>query len=326
MSVAVNREWIVDIVERLPAGLVSRAWGFLVRRRRPRLAVAWAKRVFVAASGADLTEAEAPIESYPSLEELFVRRLRPGSRRIDPETAAIIAPVDGVTGACGLVDAGTLVQVKGRRYRLARLLDDEEAARRFEGGAYATFYLAPGDYHRIHAPISGVVSAATVVPGRLLPVFPESLGKVDELFARNERLITYLDAPEAGRLAVVKVGATLVGRIGAAFDAGLRTNTGEVRTRRVRYDPPHRIEKGGELGVFEFGSTVVLVAEPGKASFDAIANGAPVRVGMRIGTMGALAPAPRDMSRGGLQESAISMQAAKAPRPRRRRAAAKKKS
>jgi phosphatidylserine decarboxylase len=318
MSASVNRGWIVDLVQRLPAGAMSRAWGFLVRRRHPRAAVSVAKRLFARASGMDLSEAASPIGTYDSLEELFIRRLRPGVRRVDPSPVAVVSPVDAVVGACGTVEDGTLLQVKGRSYSLGRLLDDEDEAVRYEGGPYATFYLSPKDYHRIHTPVTGVVREARIVPGRLLPVFQESVDRIDELFAKNERLITYLDTTEAGRLAVVKVGATMVGRIGVTYDLTARTNVPGGRTRHLRYDPGHALSKGEELGVFELGSTVVLMGERGRVSFDALVPGEAVRVGSRIGTL--LARLPE--ARGRTAKAA----AAPAPQPRPKGAGGKKRS
>jgi len=280
-----NREVVVDIVERLPQATISRAWGWIARRRYPKVGVEVLKRVFVAATGIDLSEAQEDISDYDSLEDLFVRRLRPGLRRVEPDSTAVVSPVDAMTGVCGTVEQDTLFQVKGRSYRLSRLLDDEENAKRFEGGPYATFYLSPRDYHRIHAPVSGVVREARVVPGGLLPVFPEALQKVDELFARNERLITYIDTTHAGRVAVVKVGATLVGRISLAYDPDVHTNKQGQTRRTIHYDPPHLIQKGADLGAFELGSTVVLVGEKGKVDFSGLVEGNATRMGLRIGSV-----------------------------------------
>lgn len=280
-----DRRLVVDLVQRLPAGALSRLWGACVRWRRPRRLVDVAKHVFVALNAIDLNEAAEPIESYDSLEALFVRRLRADARPVAPEPDAVASPVDGTVGACGVVEAGVLVQVKGRVYSLAKLLGSDEAATRFEGGSYATVYLAPSNYHRIHAPVAGVIREATVIPGRLLPVFRESLERIDELFARNERLITYLDSDHAGRLAVVKVGATCVGRIGVVYDSSARTNVANASIRRLSYESPYVIGKGDELGVFEFGSTVVLIAERGRVVFDGIEEGQSIRVGSRIGTV-----------------------------------------
>ena len=280
-----NREVVVDIVERLPQAVISRAWGWVARRRHPRLGVEALKRTFVAATGIDLSEAQETMKDYECLEDLFVRRLRPGTRRVEPDSTAVVSPVDGTVGACGIGENDTLFQVKGRSYQLSRLLDDAENARRFEGGPYATFYLSPRDYHRIHAPVSGVVREARVVPGGLLPVFPEALEKIDELFARNERLITYIDTTHAGRVAVVKVGATLVGRISLSYDPDVHTNEKGQGRRTIHYEPPRLMQKGGELGAFELGSTGVLVGEKGVIDFSGVAAGVTTRMGLRIGSI-----------------------------------------
>jgi phosphatidylserine decarboxylase len=286
----VKRDLIVDLVQQLPQGALSRAWGWLARRRRPKAGVRLLQRVFVKATGINMAEASADLHQYPTLEELFVRKLRPGSRRIDPAPEVIVSPVDGTVGASGTVHGGTLLQVKGRAYDLATLLGSDADAARYEGGAYMNVYLSPQDYHRIHTPVAGQVVAAQLIPGGLLPVFAEAVDKVDGLFARNERIITYVDTPNAGRMAVVKVGATLVGRITLAYDPTVWSNRPKQKRRTLVYDPPHLLQKGDELGAFELGSTVVLVAEPGQLRLDAIAEGQKVRMGQRIGEIAALRP------------------------------------
>ena len=281
----VGRELIVDVTKRLPQGAVSRAWGWLARRRRPRLGVLALQRAFVAATGIDMTEAEGSVDDFACLQDLFVRRLRPGMRSIDPDPAVVVCPVDGTVGACGTVHDGMLTQIKGRTYSLERLLGSAAEAAHFAGGVYATFYLAPRDCHRIHAPVSGQVCDATAIPGHLLPVFAAALERVDELFARNERLITYIDSADAGRVALVKVGATLVGRISVSYDATLRTNDAAQGQRTVHYDPPRLLQKGADLGAFELGSTVVLLGQAGRLSLDEMAPGLTVRLGQRIGSL-----------------------------------------
>ncbi len=279
-----DNAWVVDLVERLPQATMSQAWGWVADRRRPRLAVELLKRAFVKAVGVDMSEAQEEIGAYRTLGELFVRRLRSGARRIDPDPAAVICPVDGLAGACGRIEAGTLLQVKGRRYSVARLLDDAPQAARFDGGEFVTLYLSPRDYHRVHAPLAGEVAEGLLVPGALMPVFGASVDRVDELFARNERLVTYLDTPDAGRLAVVLVGATLVGRITVTYDPEIAANRGLGR-QVLRYAPPRALAKGAELGAFHMGSTVVVLAEPGRLRLQRIAAGAPVRLGQRLGVI-----------------------------------------
>lgn len=295
-----KREWLVDVVARLPQGSVSRAWGWLARRQRPRVAVAVFKKVFAKAVGITLDDAsQKDMGAYPSLEALFVRRLRPGARPIDGDPDAVVSPVDALVGATGTVDNGTLWQIKGRTYSLARLLGDEAEAARFEGGAFATLYLAPRDYHRIHAPVGGQVSQARLIVGSLMPVFEESLNKVDELFARNERIITYMDTPRHGRIAVIKVGATLVGRIKVAYDDTLVGNKRHGKNRLVTYKVPKLIAKGGDLGAFELGSTVVLLAERGQMDLSPLQFGQRVFVGRRIGTLNKNAVKGRGQPPGG---------------------------
>lgn len=283
----VNQDLILDIVQRLPQGAVSRAWGWVAQRKRPRIFVESLKRVFVRATGIDMSEAAEPIGAYTTLQDLFVRKLRPGVRRVDPAPSAVVCPVDGKVGACGQVHDGTLLQVKGRSYGLADLLGEPEVAREFEGGPYATIYLAPYNYHRIHAPLAGEIRKAVLIPGGLMPVFPRSVERVDGLFARNERLITYIDSPDAGRLALVKVGATLVGSISVSYDDDLRTNRPGQDKRVVDYDPPRLMSKGGEVGAFELGSTVVLVGQAGKVTFEGLSPGQNVIMGQSIGTLAA---------------------------------------
>ncbi len=147
--------------------------------------------------------------------------------------------------------------------------------------------------HRIHAPVAGEVRQASEIPGGLMSVFPEALEQMDSVLASNERLVTYLDTPEAGRVAVVKVGAMLVGCITTTYDQGI----GARRSSRIehhRYTPPHTLGRGEELGAFRLGSTVVLIAEPGRVRLD-LRPGCKVRMGQSIGTMtGATAAALRD--------------------------------
>ncbi len=278
-----DRDAVVTLLQRLPQGAISRGWGWLARRRSPKMAVSALKRAFVAAAGIDMREAAEDIEQYKTLEDLFVRELRHGARRIDPDPAAVVSPVDGVLGACGRVTEGTMLQVKGRSYSVSKLLNSDADAGRFEGGDYATFYLSPKDYHRVHAPISGNIHQATVVPGRLLPVFAEAVAQVEDLFARNERVITYIDHETMGRVAVVKVGATMVGRITVTYDASIASNVFGQSIRELAYHPPHRILKGACVGAFELGSTVVMLTESGRIHLKGLKPGMAVHMGERIG-------------------------------------------
>ncbi len=279
------KKMLVNITEQLPQLALSKAWGWLARRRRPKLGVGIAKHAFVLAAGIDMTEAKDDIADFDTLEDLFVRELRPERRRVEPDPTAFISPVDAEIGAFGAVESGTLMQVKGRSYGIGQLLGDQEMGQRFEGGSYVTLYLSPSDYHRVHAPVAGAITEARLCPGGLRPVYVEALDMIDGVFAQNERLITYIDTAHAGRVAVVKVGAMLVGRISVTYDRTFITNTKRVTPLHRRYDPPFLVTKGAEIGAFQLGSTVVLISEAGKIDLDGIVAGAPIRFGQRIGTI-----------------------------------------
>lgn len=283
----VRKQFLVSILRYLPQGLISRAWGYIARCRQPAFFVHWLQRTFIGAVGINMQEAAQPLEAYDCLEAVFVRYLRPGARPIDPSPEVIVSPVDGTIGASGTVKQGMLLQVKGRSYSLDELLGTTGQAQRFEGGSFLNIYLSPKDYHRIHAPYPGHITQATLIPGGLLPVFAESVSRVDKLFARNERIISYLESP-AGTLVVAKIGATLVGRITLAYDPNIASNQARGRRQDLSYAPAIAFEKGQEMASFELGSTVVLVSDSPNLRFDAFAEGTPIRLGQRIGLRKAL--------------------------------------
>ncbi len=233
--------------------------------------------------GIDWREAALPAEQYQSIQAFFCRSLLPGARPIDSDPASLVSPVDATVAQTGTIHDGTLVQAKGLTYSVADLLVDPQEARRYEGGWFATLYLSPRDYHRIHSPVDGVVRNTTYVPGSLWPVNRQAVGHVRGLFARNERLITYLDTEAFGRLAIVKVGACMVGGIHVAFDATVHATHRRGPAEHRCYPHPHPLAKGAELGHFEFGSTVILLTEPGhwKRS-ETLHPDATVRVGVPI--------------------------------------------
>ncbi|HEX7117367.1 MAG TPA: archaetidylserine decarboxylase [Longimicrobiales bacterium] len=279
---------VLAALRRLPQGALSRAFGRIadvaIPRALRRPVLGTAARVL----GIDLAEAERPVEDYPSLNALFVRRLRPGARRWPQRPDLAGSPVDGVIGAFGQVRDGRLIQAKGRWYSAADLLGDPVEGRRYDGGAFLTLYLSPRHYHRIHAPCDGAIPTARYVPGALFPVNTPAVLHIQDLFARNERLVCPLDGP-LGRVTVVAVGAYNVGRISAAFDPAWCAGPGGahwVTNRRppaeaVRtYDPPVAVSAGAEIMAFHLGSTVILLFEPGRARLAAdLRTGAEIRLG-----------------------------------------------
>ncbi|MBW3571112.1 MAG: archaetidylserine decarboxylase [Gemmatimonadetes bacterium] len=282
----------LSLLRRLPQGALSRGFGRLADTPIPpalRLAVLGA---FARAVGADVDEAELPLEAYPTLNRFFTRRLKEGARAWPHDPFVVASPVDGAVGQLGTVREGRLIQAKGRLYGVGQLLEDQAAAVRFEGGAFITLYLSPKDYHRIHAPVGGEIRAARHVPGALLPVNAAAVAHLPELFARNERLICHIDGG-LGRTAVVAVGAYNVGRISAAFDPAWNappgrsawvTNRRGLRSAARAYDPAVPVGQGDEIMTFHLGSTVVLVFEPGRVDLlPSIQPGEPVRLGAAIG-------------------------------------------
>lgn len=265
-------------VRTLPRKRLSR-----VARRVVDIRSAMAARRFAAFYGLDLTDAEHPLDAYGSVHDLFTRRLKPGARPIDPDPDGLVSPVDGTPSAWGDIGDGTLPQAKGRTYALSALLADDRALDVFGRGSFVTIYLSPRDYHRIHSPVEGTISGWTHVPGDLFPVNRAAVSHVDALFARNERLVTHIATERLGRVDVVKVGATIVGRVRASYAPEVTTNVAGVRAARTgRFEPPRPIDRGDELGVFEMGSTVIVVTER-PVDFAGLAVGEPVRLGTRLG-------------------------------------------
>ena len=187
--------------------------GLAASRALPSRLRPLAYRAFARAVGANLDECEKELREYESLGDFFTRGLREGARTIDADPRSIISPCDGVVAALGTAAEGTLVQAKGRNYRLADLVADDDFAALLEGGAYTTIYLSPRDYHRVHSPVEGRIESYDYLPGYLWPVNPRLANRRDGLLARNERVVIRLNSPQVGHVAVVMVGAAGVGNI-----------------------------------------------------------------------------------------------------------------
>ena len=265
----------------------SAAVGLLARMRLPRALRAPLLGRFAASYRVDLGEAERPLAEYVSFLDFFTRRLKPGLRPQEPTVpGGVSSPVDGTLIASGRVESGTLIQAKGLPYRLDELLAGDPLAARFEGGAYATLYLSPRDYHRIHVPCSGRVLAVGRVEGELWPVNEASTAFTPGLYVRNRR--AYWIAEGAGEdegldVAAVMVAATHVG--GVVVDARWLGGRALGRRDRLAVDGLP-CAPGDDLGTFELGSTVVLLVGGEKASTFAWSRPhGPVRVGERLGAL-----------------------------------------
>jgi phosphatidylserine decarboxylase len=238
-------------------------------------------RVFAHQFRVDLHEAEGQLTDYRTFGQFFTRRLKPGLRPIDPAPDAITSPVDGTVSQAGLIEQGACLQAKGITFRVDQLLGDARQALAFEGGSFTTIYLSPRDYHRIHAPVAGRITGYGYLPGAFWPVNPASVRTQQALFAINERLVTYVESA-FGRVAIVAVGATCVARIHASYDS-IVTHTGES-ARQHTYERPIAVEKGGEIGMFEMGSTVILLFERNRVKWaPTMVAAQKVKLGERIG-------------------------------------------
>jgi phosphatidylserine decarboxylase len=266
----------------LPKHGMSRVAGRLANLPVPYPLRASVYRAFARVFGAKLEEVELPLSSYGSINAFFTRQLKAGLRPVAAN--AIVSPVDGAVGAYGPVADDVLVQAKGRTYSLAALVGDPELAHAMDGGTFTTLYLAPKDYHRIHAPIDGDIVAATYIPGELWPVNVYAVTHVADLFAVNERIVITIRGRTGGTMVVVLVGATMVGTTRVAFD-DLHTNARRRDVQRRRYDPPIPVRAGGPLGHFEFGSTVIVVCSRFAGAIDHLEAGETVRMGQRLGQL-----------------------------------------
>lgn len=280
---------LILLLSVLPKHAMSRAAGALANATVPRSLRPTVFRGFSRIFGARLEDVELPLTEYASINAFFTRQLKPGLRSI--AAAAIVSPVDGAVGAYGPVADDVLVQAKGRNYSLAALVGDPALAHEMNGGTFATLYLAPKDYHRIHVPIDGDIVSATYIPGELWPVNVYAVTHVADLFAVNERIVVTIRGRAGGTMVVVLVGATMVGTTRVAFD-DLHTNARRREIQRRSYDPPIPVSAGGPLGHFEFGSTVIVVCSRDAGALEPLEIGETVRMGQRMGRLGrALPPA-----------------------------------
>jgi phosphatidylserine decarboxylase len=259
----------------VPKVLASRCLGIAERIPVPRSLRAGLYGAYVKRYGVDLSEAEKPLDAYRSFNEFFTRRLTPGARPIDPAPESVVSPVDGRVVAAGRLERGRLLQAKGLDYSLEELVGAPPVSGALVGGSYCTLYLAPGDYHRIHAPVGGGVAFSIHVPGTLWPVNDAAAAAIRDLFVQNERVVTGIETPR-GTVVLVKVGAFNVGSIRVEYDPAV----GRGRRQRFRaYAPPRTVVKGADLARFEMGSSVVLLLPRSFVLVKDLTAGRRVRVG-----------------------------------------------
>lgn len=274
----------------LPQHALSRGIHWLTRRESPRWLIRLVMWLFVRGFKVNMAEAAEPaLRSYTSFNAFFTRRLHPEARPLDGDEAVIVSPVDGTVSQVGIITDGRIFQAKGQDFSVLELLgDDIQRAAAFTGGQFATIYLAPRDYHRIHMPLDGALREMVHVPGRLFSVNPATTRAVPRLFARNERVAALFDTAH-GPMAIVMVGALFVGSIATVW-AGEVTPPAGKKIRIWRHgarDAQGEVElaKGEELGRFNMGSTVILLYGKGRMRWENLMRAdAALQLGQRIGT------------------------------------------
>lgn len=252
-----------------------------------RIPMTWA---FIRLTGIRMADAaQGDPRRYQHLNALFTRALMPGARPLDPDPGAILSPVDGTLSQIGTVTGGRLIQAKGQDYTLGELLGgDREAEKQFDGGVFATLYLSPKDYHRIHMPLAGELAEMWHHAGRLYSVNGTTAALVRALFARNERVVCRFET-QVGPMAMVLVGAIFVGGIETVW-AGEVTpatmaGTGVNASANQQWQRVH-LGRGAEMGRFNLGSTVILLFPRATVAWiPDLVQGSKVQMGQRIGSL-----------------------------------------
>jgi phosphatidylserine decarboxylase len=254
----------------------------------------WLIDTVVRKFGVNLDEAvkSDPVD-YTTFNAFFTRALKPGARVADPDPRSLLMPADGRISQCGAITAdadgnGRIFQAKGQSFTTAELLGDDEAARLFDNGLFATVYLSPKDYHRVHMPWTGRLRETVHVPGRLFSVGPAAVQHVPRLFARNERLVCHFDT-DFGPMAMVMVGALLVSGVETVWSGEEIPAYGDAVTVKDYRGEDIVIERFEEMARFNYGSTVIVLLPAGTAELAAgLGAECPVQLGQALARL--LAP------------------------------------
>jgi phosphatidylserine decarboxylase len=272
------RHWLTAAVWRIARIRHPAVKNFLIRR-------------FAAAFDVDLDEVRGSVpDDFATFNDFFVRELKDDARPIDDDDDAVVSPADGTVSVAGRIRGDTLFQAKGLDYTLSDLLaTDLDEAERFVDGHFATIYLAPYNYHRVHAPLAGELVAARYVPGDLFSVNESTVSRVSGLFRRNERLVMHFRTA-AGPAVLIFVGALNVGSISTPWTGEIRPRKGGVVDVLDITSHPVAVEKGDLLGWFNMGSTVILLLPDGACEWDDdLEPGHRVRMGEEIGELRGIA-------------------------------------
>ena len=262
LTSTLKKQIFIQAQKVIPQQQLSRVVGKVAASENP-IVKNLAIQAFKAQYGIDLSIAEqSDALKYKSFNEFFTRALKDGVREIDTDQTSIVSPADGAISQLGKIKDGDVFQAKGQSFSVDKLIGDPQLAAPFINGEFATVYLSPRDYHRVHMPFAGTLTETLYIPGELFSVNQTTAENIPGLFARNERMVCLFDT-ELGRMAVVLVGAMIV--------AGIETvATGKVKpTGRLELNQHDlALEKGAELGRFYLGSTAVVLFEQNKITWD----------------------------------------------------------
>ena len=281
---ALTRDRLLTLPQYLvPQHGLSRLVGSLAESRTP-----WIKDTFIRKFAeryqVNMSEAAEPdLGAYENFNAFFTRALKPGARPLDSRADSILCPADGAVSQLGPIQQDQIFQAKGHSYSLTDLLASELDVQPYIGGTFATVYLSPRDYHRVHMPMAGRLVKSVYVPGELFSVNTRTAEQVPNLFARNERLVAHFET-SAGPMVVVLVGAMIVASIETVW-GGVERIGGDIRVTSFSGDKARILDRGAEMGRFRLGSTAIVLFGPDVMSWDAhYQAGTPTRMGERMGS------------------------------------------
>jgi phosphatidylserine decarboxylase len=276
---------ITTLTYALPHRLMSSTARRLAYSRNPAIKQ-WLIDTVTRKFKVDLGEAAEPDpRAYPTFNAFFTRALKPGARTPDADPRALLMPADGHISQCGEIVDGRIFQAKGQSFTAAELLGDETAAAPFADGLFATVYLSPRDYHRVHMPWAGTLRETVHVPGRLFSVGTDAVRSVPRLFARNERLVCHFDT-DFGPMCQVMVGALLVSGVETVWSGVEIPAYGDRIARKDYRDKGVKLERFAEMARFNYGSTVIVLLPKDVATLSAeLAAESPVRLGQRLASL-----------------------------------------
>lgn len=224
--------------------------------------------------------------AYKSYNAFFTRLLKPSARPIASNPYAIVSPADGAMAQCGHIKDDKIIQAKGHFYTVQDLLAQDSSAKQFMHGNFATIYLAPKDYHRVHMPFAGTLQKMIYVPGKLFSVNNHAAENIPDVFARNERVVCLFET-EAGLMAVILVGAMIVGGMETVWAGAITPpHSNKIQITDYTKQAPITLAKGAEMGLFKLGSTVIVLFTPNAVNWDpSITIDSTVKFGQQVGLL-----------------------------------------